>query len=196
MRNRNDISNAQADILKEEYVACRDLILKNIELLEKTEIVIIIAAATSAAFSITFYTNGVQSKIFRMHQSLYSVTYLMAFLPIVITYFGVLRFMITDRAIGIYNDYIEQIEAVYSFNVGNIRLINLTNFFRERNRRLPIRLFHHLLWVVATLLSGGFSWWFLETVNIGIESCFNYLPIISSVIVIILLVVSYFSSGR
>jgi hypothetical protein len=84
-------------LLIEEYKSCRELIAKNIDIMEKTEIYAVGASAAIMLFSLsaTVRTVGIVS----------------AWLPAVIAFLGFARFIGIDDVIDKINDYIQTLET-------------------------------------------------------------------------------------
>lgn len=89
--------NIEGQLLIEEYKSCRDLLAKNIEIMEKSEIYAIGAVAASAVYCLSSKNP--------------TVVVLSSWLPFSISFLGLIRFLGLNSIIGTLNDYFEFIEA-------------------------------------------------------------------------------------
>src|SRR6266481_5258942 len=105
--------NVSDQLLVEEYKSCRDLIAKNIDIIEKTEVYAVGASAAIIVFSLsaTIRTVGVVS----------------AWLPLVIAVLGFVRFLGLDDTIDKINNHLINLEGKYDS-------INWTTFYRQHNK--------------------------------------------------------------
>lgn len=98
----------------EEYKACRDLIVKNIEIMEKNEVYALGAAAALFVFSISASDR--------------KVALASAFTPVLVSALGALRFYGLDKTIDLTNAYLIDLE-------GRHRSINWATFYKIENRK-------------------------------------------------------------
>jgi len=86
-------------LVEEEYKLCRGLIVENIQIIEKTEVYAVGAAAATMAFCAT--------------QSGRLLVSLACWLPLIISLLGAVRFWGVDVTIGRINDYLERMEVAH-----------------------------------------------------------------------------------
>ncbi len=98
----------------EEYKSCRDLISKNIDIVEKTEVYAIGAAAASAAFCLTHLKDTV-------------VRDASAILPLAVSVVGLLRYVGVDRTISKINRYLRLVELRHKRHIGWSRYYKRVN---------------------------------------------------------------------
>lgn len=109
-----------------EYNQCRDVLVKNIELMDKSEAFFFGSAGLSVAY---FLANCNANK----HNTTVDPTkILVGFFPLFILLFGLLRFFALDNTISIYNNYLETIEIKHQ------KELKLTRFFRKKIKRFYI----------------------------------------------------------
>lgn len=115
----------------EEYKACRDLISKNIDIIEKSEIYAVGAAAASAAFALSNPIPLVRETA--------------AYLPAFIAIFGFVRYLGIDKTMHIIHDYIETIEVKYP-------KIGWVGFYRIKNTERWLKGSRYGIWSLLFLL--------------------------------------------
>lgn len=129
-------------LIVSEYNQCRNALVKNIELMDRSETFFLSAAAAAFAYFFPNHENQTFAVIFKV-------------LPLLILLAGLQRFFVLDKAVGYYNDYLVSIEDRYK------NLINLTNYFRGRNNK---RLFWIRLvpYCAAISIYSGYCCFFLK----------------------------------
>lgn len=126
----------QNELLVEEYRSCRDLIAKNIDIIEKTEVYAVGASAAIFVFSLSSTTK--------------TIAVASAWLPLVIALLGFLRFRGIDDTIDKINNYLMKIEK-------KVETINWTTFYRENNKKKELKKTRYAFWIVLMLVSLGFG---------------------------------------
>jgi hypothetical protein len=123
-------------LLVEEYKSCRDLIIKNIDIIEKTEVYAVGASAAIFVFSLsaTARTVGVLS----------------AWLPLVIAILGFMRFLGLDDTIDKINNHLVNLEKKH-------KSINWTTFYREHNKKKFLKKTRYSIWFLLMIVSTGFG---------------------------------------
>ncbi|WP_375411070.1 hypothetical protein [uncultured Bradyrhizobium sp.] len=123
-------------LLIEEYKSCRDLISKNIDIIEKTEVYAVGAAGATAVFS------------FSATQQI--VATVSAWLPFVIALLGFVRFLGIDSTINKINTYLVALETKYP-------KLNWTTFYRASNKSKTLKKTRYGFWIVLGLLGFAFG---------------------------------------
>jgi hypothetical protein len=129
-------------LLIEEYKSCRDLIGKNIDIIEKTEVYAAGAAGAVALFSLS--------------ATQWIVAATSSWLPFVISILGVLRFMGIDGTIDKINNYLVSVEKRYP-------KLNWTSSYREQNQYKVLKKSRYGFWVILALF--GLALGILTTCN-------------------------------
>jgi hypothetical protein len=127
-------------LLIEEYKSCRELIAKNIDIIEKTEVGAVAACAAIFVFSLSASTRA--------------VAIVSAWLPLVIAILGFLRFYGLDDTIDKINSRFVELEKIY-------KLIHWTTFYREKNKKKVLKRTRYAIWFVLMLVSLGFGTYML-----------------------------------
>ncbi len=114
----------QEQLIVAEYNQCRNALIKNIELMDRSETFFLSAAAAVFAYSSSVHKNLTFGVTFKV-------------LPLLILLAGLLRFFVLDKAVGYYNDYLAVIENKYKMKINNKckNILDLTNFFRRKNKK-------------------------------------------------------------
>lgn len=107
--------DVEMQLIIEEYKSTRSILGKNIDIMERTEILSIGAVGSAIAFSISQKGSGL---------FIYS-----AIIPLFVTILGYMRFIALDQTIAIYNAYLLQYECCY-------RRLGLTKFFQDSRDRI------------------------------------------------------------
>lgn len=123
-------------LLIEEYKSCRELIAKNIDIIEKSEVAAVAACAALYVFSLSATTRAV---------AVFS-----AWLPLVISSLGALRFYGLDDVIDKINDRFVVLEDKY-------KTIQWTTFYREKNKKKVLKHTRYAIWLVLAIVSIGFG---------------------------------------
>ena len=121
-------------LLIEEYKSCRELILKNIDIMEKTEVY-----ATGACAAIF---------VFSLQSSDRIVSVVTAWLPIIITILGILRFYGLDDVIDKINGHLIELERAHP-------PLNWTTYYRANNSSKALKKTRYGFWaalLAATLI--------------------------------------------
>jgi hypothetical protein len=128
----SNVSKKEPDdsLLLEEYKSCRDLLKTNIDIMEKSEIFVVGAAAAAAAFCLSSKNE--------------TVVLLSSYLPLALSVLGLIRFLGLNSVIGTINNYIEGVEK-------NHKAINWTTYYRNKRGRM-LFLSRWAFWI---LLVGG-----------------------------------------
>lgn len=159
--------STESGLVVAEYNACRQMIVKNIEIMEKLETFSVGASAAAAAFSIalikadisdvsrsclgTYATNAIFNTTPIHAPSLSAFVLGSAILPIIIVLFGFTRFWALDKTIGTYNRYIIGIERRHPD-------INLTSHYRRSRDsdmelpKLTLMETRYLLWCLLAIV--------------------------------------------
>lgn len=119
-------------LLVEEYKACRDLIAKNIDIIETAEVYAVGAAGASAAFAIASASS--------------LVAWCCSFLPAIITLLGWRRWQGIDVTIGKLNDYLITVEKRF-------RSLGWTSYYRDNNEKRELKHSRESFWRILA----GFS---------------------------------------
>lgn len=117
----------------EEYKSCRDLIAKNIEIIEKNEVYAVGSSAAVAVFSIS------------QHDRL--VCLAASYLPLAISILGFLRFFGVDQTIRKINNYLVTVERRHE------ALMGWTQFYRAANKLKWLKWSRYLIWGILFFLS-------------------------------------------
>lgn len=128
--------NIKEQLLIEEYKSCRDLIAKNIDIMEKTEVYAVGAGAAVFAFSAS--------------SPVWVVAFGSALIPLVIAGLGYLRFVGLDDTINKINDYLVTLEKKY-------KTINWTTFYRKANQKKTLKKTRQSFWGVFAAVSFFFA---------------------------------------
>ena len=123
-------------LLIEEYKSCRDLIGKNIDIIEKTEIYAVGASAGLFVFSLS--------------STVKTVAVASAWLPLLIAALGIVRFWGLDDTIDKINNYLVTLEKKYSS-------INWTTFYRAHNKKKVLKMTRYGIWIFLMIVSIGFG---------------------------------------
>lgn len=123
-------------LLIEEYKSCRELILKNIEIMEKNEIYAIGACAALFVFS--------------LQTPDHLVSVVTGWLPLIIVILGWLRFFSLDYVIKRINGYLVEVER-------DNPPLRWTTYYRANNQPKVLKWARNLLWLAlgATTLAGA-----------------------------------------
>ena len=119
----NPVAGADKDLVIEEYRACRDLIGRNIEIIERNEVYVVGACAVVFVFSIDKGDN--------------LLTLITAFLPLALALIGRKRYIALDETISTINKYLIIQETRYgaisysSYYEGHKKRHNLGNACRS-----------------------------------------------------------------
>lgn len=172
---RADLSN---QLIVAEYEQCRAALLKNIELMDKSEVFYLSGSVIVAA-----YSAASNSHINYMTRQ-YSQEFMVLMLPIFILILGIIRFFVLDKTVYIYNQYLEAIESKNKY-------LNLTAFFRRHNNN---RLYFGRL---LPFVTGFFGYSvYLATLNIpNFYSIFTTLSVISFIAILYMLVIMIFGKS-
>jgi hypothetical protein len=122
-----DVNNG---LLIEEYKSCRELILKNIDIMEKNEV--FVTGACAAIF------------VFSLQSSDHVVATITSWLPPVITALGWLRFYGLDNVIDKINGRLIEIESAHP-------PLHWTTYYRAHNKPKILKRTRHALWIVLGL---------------------------------------------
>lgn len=128
--------NANDGLLVEEYKSCRELILKNIDIMEKTEVY-----ATGACAAIF---------VFSLQSSDHIVSVITAWLPVFITMLGFLRFYGLDDVIDKINGHLVELET-------RNPPLNWTKYYRAHNTSKVLKKTRYSFWfaLFVTTLAGA-----------------------------------------
>jgi hypothetical protein len=156
---RADLSN---QLIVAEYEQCRAALLKNVELMDRSENFYLGGAAAAAVLVFNSTTNANYPCL--QHPA----DILLVCAPLIILIIGLLRFVVLDRTVKIYNNYIEQIEDK------NHKIIKFTKTFRHHNKNLLYygRITPFLLLIV--LYMSYVKSYIFNNHNILISCCFFY----------------------
>ena len=124
------------NLLIEEYKSCRELIAKNIDIMEKTEVYAV--AASAALF------------VFSLSATVKTVAIASAWLPLIIAILGFMRFYGLDDTIDKINSYFIELEKKF----GSIRW---TTFYREKNKKKVLKKTRYSIWIVLLIVGFGFG---------------------------------------
>ena len=119
-------------LLVEEYKSCRELIAKNIDIIEKTEVYAVGASAAIFVFSLS--------------ATVRAVAIAAAWLPLVIAILGVVRFYGLDDTIDKINNHLVVLEKKY-------HAINWTTFYREHNKKKVLKKTRYGIWIMLIIVS-------------------------------------------
>lgn len=136
-QEREESKELREQLIVAEYNQCRSALLKNIELMDRSEVFYLTAAAAATAY---FLTND---KI-ASGKTIPIIELLVGLFPLYILLFGLFRFLALDRTVKIYNDYLQKIEDKHKNSIG------LTTFFRKKNQKI---LFYYRLIPFLTTLT-------------------------------------------
>jgi hypothetical protein len=130
------MSDANDGLLIEEYKSCRELILKNIDIMEKNEVY-----ATGACAAIF---------VFSLQSSDHIVSVVTAWLPVIITILGFLRFYGLDDVIDKINGHLVELETGHP-------PLNWTKYYRTNNSAKVLGKTRYGFWLAlfATTLAGA-----------------------------------------
>ena len=117
----------------EEYKSCRDLIAKNIDIIEKNEVYGVGAAGAVAVFSLSATDR--------------TVCLVGSYLPLAISVVGLVRYFGIDRTIHKINNYLEGVEARYEGVLG------WTRSYRSANKVRWLKGSRYLIWTILIALS-------------------------------------------
>ena len=112
----------QEQLIVAEYNQCRSALLKNIELMDRSEVFYLTAAGAAAAYYLAKF------RITPGHSATFIETNV-AFFPLYILVFGLLRFFALDNVVRIYNNYLKNIEEKHK------NYLDFTGFFREKIKK-------------------------------------------------------------
>ena len=115
---KSEMQSPEKELIVEEYKACRDLIGRNIEIVERNEVYIVGACAAIFAFS-TEKGNSL-------------LTFGAAWLPLVLAFIGKVRYDALHLTISKIDDYLRDRET-------HFKVISFSHFYLERlpEGRLP-----------------------------------------------------------
>jgi hypothetical protein len=125
-------------LLVEEYKSCRDLIAKNIDIMEKTEVYAVGASAAIIVFSLS--------------ATVRAVGVVSAWLPLVIAILGFVRFLGLDDTIDKINNHLIELERKYAS-------INWTTFYREHNKKKVLKKTRYGIWFALMIVSLVFAFY-------------------------------------
>lgn len=117
--------STQEKLLIEEYKSCRELIAKNIDIIERTEVYAVAAAAALFVFSLSA-TNK-------------TIAVVSAWMPLVVAILGLMRFRGIDDTIDKINSYFIKLEGRYA-------TIGWTTFYREKNKKKELKRTRYGIW--------------------------------------------------
>lgn len=120
----------------EEYKACRDLIKTNIDIIEKSEVYAVGAAAAAAVYCLSSTTELVQKAA--------------CWLPLVIAIAGAARFIGIDSTISKINNHLVSIEKRYPE-------IGWTGSYRTQNKWKVLKLSRYAIWLILAGCGVGFG---------------------------------------
>lgn len=123
-------------LLVEEYKSCRELIAKNIDIIERTEVYAVGACAAIFVFSLSATVKG--------------VAIASAWLPVVIAVLGLVRFWGLDDTIDKINSYFITIE-------NRFETIKWTTYYREKNKKKLLKKTRYGFWFVLIVVSVVFG---------------------------------------
>jgi hypothetical protein len=123
-------------LLIEEYKSCRDLIARNIDIIERTEVYAVGAAAASATFSLAA-TDSLLSDA-------------TCWIPLAISLLGLIRYIGIDSTIHKINNYLEEVERKYP-------LLGWTRSYRKQNKWKILKATRYVIWGVSVAASIGFA---------------------------------------
>ncbi|RVD58878.1 hypothetical protein EN866_19440 [Mesorhizobium sp. M2D.F.Ca.ET.223.01.1.1] len=126
-------------LLIEEYKSCRELIGRNIDIIEKSEVY-----AIGACAAIFVFVLGVSDPL------LYRIA---AWLPLVVSILGLIRYIGIDSTIHKINDYLEKVEAEYT-------CIGWTTFYRAANTDKILKKSRYSFWgglILVSLVGGALN---------------------------------------
>jgi lysylphosphatidylglycerol synthetase-like protein (DUF2156 family) len=130
-----DVSDA---LLVEEYKSCRELLKINIDIIEKSEVYSVGAAAATVVYCLSSTVEIVSKTA--------------CWLPLVISLLGLVRFVGIDATINKINNHLVNIEAAYP-------KISWTQFYREQNTFKILKYSRYLIWAILTICSAAFGWY-------------------------------------
>lgn len=136
-------------LLIEEYKACRNLIAKNIDIIEKTEVAAVAACAALFVFSLS--------------STVRTVAVASAWLPLVIASLGFLRFYALDDTIDKINSHFIELEKKY-------KSIHWTTFYREKNKKKVLKRTRYAIWIILMIVSLGFGIYMLCNAPLSINA--------------------------
>jgi len=128
--------NVEGSLVIEEYKSCRELLSKNIDIIEKTEVYAVGAAAAASAFCLSSTVDAVAR--------------FSCWLPLAISVLGLVRFVGIDATIGKINNYLVSIETKYP-------VISWTQSYRQQNTIKVLKGSRYIIWVVLILCSIAFG---------------------------------------
>lgn len=127
--------NIDEQLIISEYNSCRSAILKNIEIMEKFELVTAAAVIGMSAFLFSHDKSSIPNISF--------------FLPLIISIFGYLKYLSIDSVIGFYNNFLIETEKYFP------NIINLTTNFRDckHDRIFNLGFIHFIFWFLLFIFS-------------------------------------------
>jgi hypothetical protein len=130
------MSDVKDGLLIEEYKSCRELILKNIDIMEKNEVYATRACAALFVFS--------------LQSADHIVSVATAWLPVIITVLGFLRFYGLDDVIDKINGHLVELETKHPPQ-------NWTKYYRANNSSKVLKRTRQDFWLAlfATTLAGA-----------------------------------------
>jgi hypothetical protein len=130
------VTDDEGKLLIEEYKSCRELIAKNIDIIEKTEVYAV--GAWAAVF------------VFSLSSTVRAVAVASAWLPLVIAGLGFVRFYGLDDTIDKINNHFIALEKKFDS-------INWTTFYREQNKKKVLKKTRYGFWITLIILSVVFG---------------------------------------
>lgn len=156
--DRSDCNHVSVELNKDliiaEYSACRDILSKNIDIMEKFEIYSVGAIAASMVFLLNLCFEDINFiEQLKNHPDIRRIF----LIPFVISLFGLMKFYSLDSVIGVYNDYLEKLECTYG-------VLGLTTHFRKWNKSSPIslRVIHYFFWGLLMVFSIVFYFFVMQ----------------------------------
>lgn len=134
---------SEGSLIIEEYKSCRELIGRNIEIIEKNEVFVV--GACGAVF------------IYSLSASSHQVATLTSWLPVIISILGYIRYYGLDKTISFINDYLMALERGYPS-------LGWTGFYRFKNQDRILKRTRQLFWIVLFVICVVFT----VVTNIGI----------------------------
>ena len=133
---KSEFSQPESDLLVEEYKSCRELIKKNIEIIESNEIYIVGASGASAIFYLT--------------SSADTAAYVAAWLPLVLSLVGFLRYTGLDQTIHTIDDYLVSLETKFP-------ALGYTSYYRQHPHGTSLRWSRRAVWIILIIFSTAFG---------------------------------------
>jgi hypothetical protein len=132
----NSAKDVQGDLVVEEYKSCRELLSKNIDIIEKTEVYAAGAAAAASAFCLSSTVDAVAKSS--------------CWLPLIVSVLGLVRFVGIDATIGKINNHLVSMENTYP-------AISWTKSYRQQNKIKVLKASRYIIWVALIGCSLAFG---------------------------------------